>query len=374
MNAIAPLAERPPFRSDLFYSVQNEDYRTELAVLQRIDAAELRVLCVASSGENALSLLTNDRVASVDAVDINPAQLHLCELRRAATGNLTRDEQLALLGADPSAAGQAGAQERLALYDRLRERLPDAARAFWDQRREYEIAFGVQHVGRNDIAMADLRDGLRAAGFDPLRCRPRDDELPAWQAVYTGTMTPTYIHDLFGLPSAALAERIAGISGYLGEQHFHAVRRPHPEHDPFVTTVFAASYALAAGDDGLPLYLQSRGYQALRRPGGMEQLRLHAGNILELMTELASQDGPYHLISISNIADWMTDEQFAATVDRAQACLAPGGAVLARTATERPMIVEVMRRGMRVPPAIEAELAEVERGPWFRVITAGFRA
>jgi S-adenosylmethionine:diacylglycerol 3-amino-3-carboxypropyl transferase len=221
--------------------------------------------------------------------------------------------------------------------------------------------------------MADIRAGLRAAGFDPLGRPLRDDELPAWRAVYSGTMTPGYIRDLFGLPSEALAEKIAGIAGLLGECHFRALRQPHPERNPFVTTVFAASYALAAGEDGLPLYLQAQGHDALRRLGADGRLRLHAGNLIELMPALAASHGPYHLISISNIADWMTDEQFAAVVERACACLAPGGALLARTATGRTMIADVIGRRMRTDRALDAELPHVERGPWFRTIAAGFR-
>lgn len=107
----------PSFKSDIFYSVQNEDYQTELAVLHRIyKGSPQHVLMVASSGENALSLLTQDTIAQVHAVDINPAQLHLCELRRAALEHLTRDEQLFLLGADPSLLGAVGASERLSLF------------------------------------------------------------------------------------------------------------------------------------------------------------------------------------------------------------------------------------------------------------------
>ncbi len=93
----------PPFRSVLSYSVQNEDYATELAVLRQCDrGAPQRVLLIASSGENALSLLTHESVAEVCAVDINPAQVQLCELRRTASEQLTRDEQLRLLCADGS--------------------------------------------------------------------------------------------------------------------------------------------------------------------------------------------------------------------------------------------------------------------------------
>ena len=67
------------------------------------------------------------------------------------------------------------------------------------------IAFGVQHVGRNDISMHDICAQLRAAGFDPLERTLEDADLPAWKAVYTGLMTADYIRQLFGLPSEALA-------------------------------------------------------------------------------------------------------------------------------------------------------------------------
>jgi len=64
----------PPFKSDLFYSVQNEDYQTELAVLNHIyQGTPLRVLLVTSSGENALSLLTQATVTSVVAAYLNAA-------------------------------------------------------------------------------------------------------------------------------------------------------------------------------------------------------------------------------------------------------------------------------------------------------------
>ena len=169
----------PPFKSDIFYSVQNEDYRTELAVLEWARARRA-IACAddCPSGENVLSVLTRDTVAGVDAVDLSPAQLLLCELRRTALEHLTRDEQLHLLGADPSIRRAEGEAERLALYDRIRPFLPEPAREFWDARRAHELAFGVHHVGRNDAAMHDIQAGLHAAGFEPLKRPLGADELP----------------------------------------------------------------------------------------------------------------------------------------------------------------------------------------------------
>ena len=103
----------PPFRSDLFYAVQNEDYASERAVVGRLwRGRPLRVLMVASSGENALSVLADERIAEVHAVDTNPAQVHLAELRRAAVAAINRDDQLHLLGSDGAAPGSAGAAVR----------------------------------------------------------------------------------------------------------------------------------------------------------------------------------------------------------------------------------------------------------------------
>ncbi|MBP7694184.1 MAG: DUF3419 family protein [Anaerolineales bacterium] len=365
-------AYNPPFQSALFYAVQNEDYQTELAVLRRIyRGAPLRVLVVASAGETALSLLTQDFVAAVDAVDINPAQLHLCELRRTATEHLTPDEQLLLLGADPAAVGPAGAALRGELFQRLAPHLPEPARSFWEAGREREIAFGVQHVGRNEVVMHDLQERLRAAGFDPLRRPVADAELPAWQAVYVDLMTPAYIRDRFGLPSDGLAARIAGIAGYLGECHFRALQRPQPDHNPFLTTVFANAYA--AGAAGRPLYLQAEGWAALRRQGTRDRLRLLTGSILDQMTVQAAEHGPYDLISLSNIADWLTDTQFGAAAAAVCACLRDGGALLTRTGTPSPMIVEVTGQALQMDPDFNRQLAEIERGPWFRTLAAGFR-
>jgi S-adenosylmethionine:diacylglycerol 3-amino-3-carboxypropyl transferase len=119
------MMNNPPFESDVTYSVQNEDYQSELALLSRLaQDRPLRVCMIASAGENALSLLTQERIASVDAVDLNPAQIHLCELRRTAVAHLSRDEQLRLFGAQSTATRAGDEATRLALYDQLRPHLP----------------------------------------------------------------------------------------------------------------------------------------------------------------------------------------------------------------------------------------------------------
>jgi S-adenosylmethionine:diacylglycerol 3-amino-3-carboxypropyl transferase len=365
--------EPQTFKSPISYSVQNEDYKTEQAVLEQLERKDARrILMVSSSGENALSLLTDPTVASVDAVDLNPAQVYLSELRQVATEQLSLDEQLTLLGCNPESAGTVGAAERLALFDRVRPHLSEPARQFWEGRRATDIAYGVHHTGSNDQMMRDIAGRLRAAGIDPLGQILHEAHAPAWKEVYTRTFTNDYIREHMGVASEALAARIAAIAGRLGENHFRAAAAPNAAHNYFVTTVFGGTYAHAAGPQGYPRYLQPEGQQALRDLGIRGRLRLHSGNIFELIPKLAAANGGFDLISISNIADWMTEADFRGVVMLAVQCLNPDGVLLARTATGRSMLVDVMRQHMYSDVRFNMALAQVERGPWFRVIAAGF--
>lgn len=365
----------PSFKSDIFYAVQNEDYRTEMAVLRRLEPyAPLRVLMIASAGENILSLLTMAAIGRIEAVDMIPAQLHLCELRQTAVEHLTGEEQLRLFGSDGSAPGAAGQAERLELYERLHLHLSETEQTFWATRRETEIAFGLHHVGRNDRIWHDVQQGLRTGGFDPIRRPPTDGERAAWTAVYSEVMTVDYVREVMTIAGETFAARVAGQAAVLAGYHADALNQPQPECNPYLTTVFDNRYATAAGEAGLPLYLQPQGQAALKQIGTRERLRLHAGNIIELMTPLAADAGGFHLISLSNITDWMSDEVFSGLLAKVRACLKPGGGLLARKATGGYTLTKVMQQHLQVDPAFNAELLQIERGPFWRDIAVGFRS
>jgi S-adenosylmethionine:diacylglycerol 3-amino-3-carboxypropyl transferase len=351
----------PPFVSDVFYAVQNEDMQTERAVLQQLGRAQQRVLMIASSGENVLGLLCQPEVAFIDAVDLSLAQIQLCALRITAAQQLGRDDQLVLLGCDPALAGPAGAAERLARYDQLRPALPEPVRDFWDARRAYEIAFGLQHVGRNDSLMHDLVVALADEGIAPLTDDPAAIDDARWAATYSRVLTPQHLQLRFGFPNPAVAERLAALAPHLAAHH------------PYVTTVFGGGYATAAGEAGLPRYLQHDGLAALRMLGIDHRLALHHGNLLTQMPQLAAQGGPYDLISLSNIADWMDGAQIRSLVEAACACLRPGGALLIRAANPEAPVRPAVTAMMESDPALDVRLPQIERGPWFRTVVAGFR-
>jgi hypothetical protein len=70
----------------------------------------------------------------------------------------------------------------------------------------------------------------------------------------------------------------------------------------------------------------------------------------------------------------MDDRQFGGVVGQMRECLNPRGALLARTATGSRMIIDVMNTLLCSQRGLSDELAQVERGPWFRTVAAGFRS
>jgi S-adenosylmethionine-diacylglycerol 3-amino-3-carboxypropyl transferase len=94
---------------------------------------------IASAGDNTFSMLTRNP-ARVIGIDLNPAQIACCELRRAAYQKLDHNSFLELLGARPS-------RRRLALFDLCEPLLPESARAFWSTRRA-TISAGAATAGK----------------------------------------------------------------------------------------------------------------------------------------------------------------------------------------------------------------------------------
>lgn len=109
------------------------------------------VFTITSGGCNALTFLL-DNPAEIIALDLNPHQNFLLELKIAAMKKLSYDELLQLLGIRESSS-------RIELFNDSRELLSDAARVFWDNHLK-EINTGLIHAGRYERYMRLLRNVL----------------------------------------------------------------------------------------------------------------------------------------------------------------------------------------------------------------------
>jgi len=108
-----------------------------------------RVLSITSGGCNTLTLLL-DNPKEIIAIDANPAQNSLLELKISAVGQLKYHQCLSFLGAAPSS-------DRLQIYkNNLRPNLSRSAKQFWDKN-EKLVERGVIHCGKLEKYFALFR-------------------------------------------------------------------------------------------------------------------------------------------------------------------------------------------------------------------------
>jgi len=114
-----------------------EDPRTLMQALAI--TPEDDVVSIASGGDNTFALLLNNP-PSLTAVDKNPVQIFLVELKIRAIEQLEYDKFVAFIGARPC-------KNREQLYSYLRPQLSQEARAFWDEKSD-TINNGIIHCGK----------------------------------------------------------------------------------------------------------------------------------------------------------------------------------------------------------------------------------
>lgn len=358
-----------PFKSDIFYSVQNEDYKTEVEVVSSLGRGNLRALTIASSGENALSLLALSGVKHVTAVDTNPAQCQLCKLRESAIRHLSLHEHLLLFASGQAALAEDGASRRVKLYEYLADRLDPAAKEYWDARKNTDIAFGIMFTGRNDQLAMHIQQKLSAYGLDPLADFAQQDH-ERFVSAFTETYTLPLIKATFDIAGDVAAQRISEQAGSIARKYIKKLTAGRPDLNYLLTTFFKNSYAHYAGDEGYPLYLQPSVYSELREKiAGCRPVWITDSIVTFLEQNPASNT--FDLISISNIADWLPAGDYEMLLRLVKKNLKKGGALVARKATGGYPLAEVTVKYLSVDHALSDKLISIERGPmWSDIVVA----
>ena len=164
MSASPQTAQSQPDQIALFHLLfanNWEDPVSDRRALQMQPGAT--VMTVTSGCCNTLTLLLDDP-GKVYAVDINPTQSYLMELKCAAIRKLDHGELLAFLGLRPSA-------DRMAVFERISGELSPAARAYWAGQ-EKGLREGIIHAGKFESLVRLVHGAIRL-----LQGRKRIEEL-----------------------------------------------------------------------------------------------------------------------------------------------------------------------------------------------------
>ncbi len=321
------------------------------------------VMTITSGGCNALDLLLTEP-AAVHAVDVNPLQTSMLELRVAAIRGLDDASVAELLG------GHATARAREMYHDAVRMGLSDDARAFWDGHLHWFMPgpwrAGLIYRGSAGFAHKLLRDYAyhvcRLGGaLDAMMSAP---DLETQRALYrahrvrerfAGPAVRWFLSRdttlaLLGIPGAqraALEQHRGGVVGYSLGALDRAFTNTRLATNYFWRGVLQGGYA----PDCRPEYLARQNLARLRG-GLLDRLHLHTATVEQFVAGHAGSISRFVLLDhLDWLSTWATDAlaaEWSAILRRAR----PGARVIFRSAradAAHVLGVTVTHGGTRAP-------------------------
>lgn len=312
------------------------------------------VLVITSAGCNALDYALQ-APRRIHAVDANPRQNALLELKIAGIRKLSFDDYFAIFGE--------GYHARFAeLYrDHLRGELSPFAQEWWDRHgRWFTSGRGSFYfhglsglVARGVRAYFATRPRLKRAMADLLNAR----DVAEQQAIYDERIAPQlwsksvnwvisrqFVMSLLGVPypqrRLVEAQHDGGVSGFI-RNAVQYVFRQLPLADNYFWHVYMTGRYRR---DCCPEYLKEANFQRLR-DGLVDRIAMHTCTVTQF---LRSHDEPISRFVLLDHMDWMSSYHPDALVEEWEAIrerAAAGARILLRSAHARPAYLDEVRIG-----------------------------
>ena len=343
-------------RNNLVYVTSFEDPAVDRCALE-VGPSD-RVVTITSGGCNALDLVLAGAL-EVHAVDVNPLQTALLELRIAAIRKLGHDDFFALFGRGWSP------HWRELYHDTLQSALPDAARAFWDghmhwfsgcgwrQRFVYQGSAGLIHKLLRDYAFKTCALG---PAIDDLLCATTVEQQREVYArhevrrrfgtrLFRWFVSRPLALSLLGIPWQQRREIEAyhtdGMAGYALDALERALTQTPLRENYFWRGVLEGGYTPKC----CPEFLKEGEFSRLKA-GLIDRLFAHTSTLTDF---LGSTREPVHKLSLLDHMDWMSSFDPAALT-------AEWSAILARCPHGARVVFRSAAREVRYLDSIYAEL------------------
>lgn len=265
------------------------------------------VFTITSGGCNALTFLL-DNPRKVLAIDLNPHQNYLLELKIAAMKSLSYDEVLQLMGIRKSTS-------RIKLYKESRNQLSNAAQVFWDDHLR-EIKMGLIHSGRYEKYMRLLRRiliiliGKRTinrlfsasdASEKQMIYNKKWDNM-RWKLFTRVFLSRQIMSFLFTSDFFTYLDKKFSFGKNFSEKVKRAVTKLPLAENYFLTYILYGNY----NQEHLPPYLQRNNYEKIQ--SRLNRIEIITGNCSDYFGNLS--DYTISKFNFTNIFEWMSAEEF----------------------------------------------------------------
>lgn len=325
-----------------------------------------RILSIASSGDNALSLLAGG-AGEVVAFDLNPAQLACLELRIACLRHLEHARILDFLGVlqAPEDVDRRDMDRRLETWRSLRTEVPGTTRDYWDAHPE-SIALGVAHAGRFEnyfrifrrrvLVLVQSRGNVEAL----LQPKSRDERERfhdghwdgwRWRALF-GIFFSRWAMGRLGRDPSFFDHVEGSVARRIRRRTRHALVELSTHDNPWLAYILEGSFRRA-----LPPWLEPGAVEVLR--GRLDRIRRHLGDLGSV-----AGSGPFQGANLSDIFEYMDLETTRRSARILAGCLSEGARIAYWNLLAPRSLAGALPSGFRANPALADELHRADRA-WF---------
>lgn len=277
-----------------------------------------RIVSVASAGDNTFSLLTTNP-ALVVAVDINPAQLYLVELKKVAFQTLAYHELLQFLGVQQGI-------NRLQVYQQLRPNLDKPAQQFWDNR-SHLIESGVIYAGKFERYFKFFRKWVlpfihsRQTNLLLFQAKAADEQNRfyhnkwnniRWRLFFRAFFSE-WVLGRFGRDPRFLKEVEIPVASFIFNQAAQHLQTEAAQQNYFLRFIHLGHFGST-----LPHYLQPQHFNTIRQ--NLSNLQLVHGYVQQTFTS----PGYFDYFNLSNIFEYMPQNEFQKIASNIAEAAAPG--------------------------------------------------
>ncbi|RDW87741.1 hypothetical protein BP5796_03435 [Coleophoma crateriformis] len=350
------LKKHTQFNNEYIYAFTWEDSRVDERLLKLTNKDV--VLAITSAGDNILSYALNSP-ARIHAVDLNPSQNHLLELKVAAFTALPYADFWKLFGEGKHP------QFRELLISRLSPHLSSRALQYWLQNTTIFTSTksrGLYETGGSRHAIRVVRLLTTVLGFKKevkalLASKTLNEQREIWDKKirplimsrllsYFVVSSEKFLWAALGVPSNQLAMLVADEeSSNRGQAVWNYMTSTLDpviatsiigEDNPYYLICLQSSYTQRCHPD----YLKPKSHQKLSRPGAFDGLRIHTDEINEVVSRLTP--GTLTVAVVMDSMDWFDPQAPAAAtqITKLNRALKLGGRVMLRSAALTPWYIE----------------------------------
>ncbi|HUF62336.1 MAG TPA: DUF3419 family protein [Verrucomicrobiales bacterium] len=297
-------------------------WEDSLLLVSALRPARRHCLSIGSAGDNSFALLAAG-AASVTAVEMNPAQVACIELRKAAYLRLDHSAFLELHGSRPSSRIPS-------LYAECRDRLPNAAREFWDAR-PHSIAGGIGGCGKFENYFRLFRNRVlpiahpRKRVLSLLQPRSPAERRDFYDQVWNNRRWRGIFHAFFSRALMGALGRdpefFRYVKGTVAKRILaraeHALAVLDPSVNPYLHWILTGTHG-----DYLPFSLEASQFEAIRSALIQNRFRVVESSIEALLA--SEPESRFHAFNLSDIFEYMSETSTESLLRKIVAASHPG--------------------------------------------------